>query len=48
MRDPVSSRIFSQRGDPDILIVVAIVQMEKKSETDLREDGVRRAGEDVI
>jgi hypothetical protein len=48
MRDPMLSRIFRQRRDPDTLIVFAIFPMEKKSETDLREDGVRRSREDVI
>jgi len=44
----MSSRVFSQRRVLDTLIVVAIVQMEKKSETDLSEDGVRRSGKNVI
>jgi len=48
MRDPVSSRIFNQRGDPDGLIEVAIAEMEKKSETDLHENGMRAPRKNVI
>jgi hypothetical protein len=48
VRDPVLSRIFSQRRSLDTLFVVVIVGMEEKSETDLRKNRVRACGKDVI
>jgi hypothetical protein len=41
MRNPVLSSVFSQREALKTLVVDVIFQVEKKSETNLREDGVR-------
>src|SRR6266404_3270406 len=47
MCDPVSSRIFCQRGVLGTPIVVAIARMEKKSKAGLRKDRVRESGKNV-
>jgi len=47
MSDPVSSRIFGQRGVLGAPIVVAIARMEKKSKAGLRKDRVRKSGKNV-
>ena len=48
MLDPVLSCVFGQREAFYALFVDVIVQMEKKSETGLREDGVCGSGMNVI
>ena len=48
MRDPVFSRIFSQREVPDCPYADVAVQMKKKSETGLRKNSVCESRMDVL